>query len=656
MQSLFSHLPGLLKMSAQASVLIVLVLVSQWVCGRRLQPRWRCALWLLVLLRLALPWNIPSPASLFNIVKLPAVAQGALPETIPGPVIEAPVSQSAHIPVHVAPAKIHWLAWLWAGGALFVAGCAAFGHYRIHRRVMRQRPVTDGPTLDLLEDCKALMQVVTPVTLIELEGIESPTLFGFLRPRLLLPAGLASSFSREELRHVFLHELAHIKRHDILAGWLMLALQTVHWFNPLVWLAFHRLRVDRELACDALALSYARPGENESYGLTIIKLLERFGRAVWAPGLAGILENKKQMKERITMIAKYHRTERGLALAICLLAGLGVVTLTDAQSGRDGANADARSGAGQPLQLAQNSKETGMPGWSLQEKLNLAESGNQWAMYDLWDAYYRGKHGIQPEPAQADKWLGELVHNLWAVRFEPVGDFAPSNPGQFLGRINQYSPSRSGRTNIGAASFFRTTVQGDKLVGSFLSNYPDELKANLAKVPGVQVTATEQMTAPEFIKYEQSPQESLWSVQQKVKAAQAGNQWAVYDLWDAYYRGKHGVQPDAAEANKWLGELVKDVWVVRFEPVEDFAPTNPAEFLGRIHKYSSSRSGQTNIGAASFFRTTKQGDKLVGSFLSNYPEQLKASLAEVPGLKVTSTEQMTPEQFIQYEQSPQESL
>jgi beta-lactamase regulating signal transducer with metallopeptidase domain len=652
MQSLFSHFPDLLKMSAQASILIVLVLAAQWICGRRLQPRWRCALWLLVLLRLALPWTIPSPASLFNVVKLPAAAQPAPAEPNRGPMIDRPVSQSAHIPVTAASAKKQWLQWLWAGGALFVAGCAAFGHYRIHRQVLRQRPLTDGPTLDLLEDCKALMGVVTPLTLIELKGIESPTLFGFLRPRLLLPVGLTSSFSREELRHVFLHELAHIKRHDILAGWLMLALQSVHWFNPLVWLAFHRLRVDRELACDALALSYARPGENESYGLTVIKLLERFGRAVWAPGLAGILENKKQMKERITMIAKFHKTERGLALAVCLLAGLGMVTLTDAQSGRNRARGDAS----QPLQLAQNNQATGAPGWSLQEKLNLAETGNQWAIYDLWDAYYRGKHGIQPDPAQADKWLAQLIQNLWVVRFEPVGDFAPGNPGEFLGRINQYSPSRSGRTNIGAASFFRTTVQGDKLVGSFLSNYPDELKANLAKVPELQVTSTEQITAADFIKYEQSPQESLWSVQQKVKAAQAGNQWAMYDLWDAYYRGNHGVQSDAAEANKWLGELVKDLWVVRFEPVDDFAPTNPSEFLQRIHQHSSSRSGKNNIGAASFFRTTKQGDKLVGSFLSNYPEQLKASLAEVPGLKVTSAEQISPEQFIQYEQSQQESL
>src|SRR5207248_3646996 len=103
------------------------------------------------------------------------------------------------------------------------------------------------------------------------------------------------------LRYVFLHELAHIKRHDILAGWLMAVLQIAHWFNPLVWLASYRMRADRELACDALALSYARENENQRYGDTIIKLLEGFGQSAWAPGLAGTVENGNQTKERIQM-------------------------------------------------------------------------------------------------------------------------------------------------------------------------------------------------------------------------------------------------------------------------------------------------------------------------------------------------------------------
>ena len=645
MHVLFSHVPLLLKISAQGALLIVLVLAVQFVFGPRLHPRWRYALWVLVLLRLALPWSIPCPVNLFGALKLAEAVPISHPNHDPStPVMDASVPNAQVAGVVTPGVIVNWPLWLWAAGVLALAACAGTHHYRIYRRVARRRPLIDEPTQSLLEDCKALMGVGTPVTLIETDAISSPTLFGFVRPRVLLPVRLKSELTREELRHVFLHELAHIKRRDVLVGWLMLALQTVHWFNPLVWVAFRRLRADRELACDALALSCACPGENQAYGLTVVKLLERFGQTVWAPSLAGILENKQLMKERINMIAKFQYTNRGRALAVGLFAGLALIALTGPQEG--GVAAESKA----------NPKSTGTPGWSLQEKLNLAEAGNQWAVYDLWDAYYRGNHGVQPDPGEADKWLAKLVADLWVVRFEPIADFMPTNPGEFLGRIHQYSSCRSGQTNIGAASFFRTTLQGEKLVGSFLSNYPDLLKASIAKVPDLKVTSVERVSAKDFILYERSPQESLWSLQQKMKLAQTGNQWAAYDLWDAYYRGNHGVQPDPAQAEKWLVEVVKDLWVVRFEPIDDFAPTNPGEFLGRIHQYSSCRSGQTRIGAASFFRTSKQGDKLLGSFLSNDPELLKASLTKVPGLKVTSSEQITPQQFINYEQSPQESL
>src|SRR5437763_16965944 len=105
------------------------------------------------------------------------------------------------------------------------------------------------------------MGVGAPVVVVEMEEVGSPSLFGFVRPRLLLPAGLTRSFSLEELRYVFLHELGHIKRHDILIGWLMTAVQILHWFNPFAWLASYRMRMARELACDALALSCAREEE-----------------------------------------------------------------------------------------------------------------------------------------------------------------------------------------------------------------------------------------------------------------------------------------------------------------------------------------------------------------------------------------------------------
>ncbi|HZL43235.1 MAG TPA: M56 family metallopeptidase [Verrucomicrobiae bacterium] len=332
MSTLLSHLPTLLKVSAQASVLIVLVLAVQWSCRRFLRPGWLCALWLLVLLRLVLPWGISSPLSIFNFLRVSIVNRDAGPNVTGIPIPESPRLETGGLSIPVTPpAQYFWVGWLWAAGAISLGACAAVNHFKIHRRVARRRPLIDEASLHLLEDCKELMGVNAPVLLIATDAVHSPSLFGFVRPRLLLPAGLAGTLTREELRHVFLHELAHVKRNDILVGWLMVACQIIHWFNPLVWLALHRLRGDRELACDRLVLSRAGSGANESYGLTIIKLLEGFGRTRWAPSVAGILEDKQRMRERIDMIAKFHKTGRGLTLGACVFAALALVTLTEAQ-------------------------------------------------------------------------------------------------------------------------------------------------------------------------------------------------------------------------------------------------------------------------------------------------------------------------------------
>jgi hypothetical protein len=192
------------------------------------------------------------------------------------------------------------------------------------------------------------MRVRRSILLLETGEQQSPALCGLCRPRLLLPAGFVDHFSESELRHVFLHELAHLKRHDIATHWLTTLLQIAHWFNPFVWLAFSRMRADRELACDALAMAATGAGERKAYGLTIVKLLERFSQSAPAPGLAGILENKSQLKQRIQMIGQYGRYYQGRAVALFLLIGLAAVGLTNAITI---APKEAESGGTPPLAI-----------------------------------------------------------------------------------------------------------------------------------------------------------------------------------------------------------------------------------------------------------------------------------------------------------------
>jgi beta-lactamase regulating signal transducer with metallopeptidase domain len=297
----------LLTTGWQASVLIVLVLVAQRLCGRHLAPRFRHALWLLVVLRLALPALPASPTSLF------ALAPASLPA------------------VPHASAIAGGLVALWLLVALFLAARIGWRAYRLTARVGPKRPVTRPDVIELLEDCKQELSVHVPINVVQSPEIASPALLGFLRPRLLLPERLLETFDREALRLLFLHELAHAKRRDILVNWLATAVHVVHWWNPLVALAFARMRAERELATDAAVLAREPEAAGRRYGETLIRLLEFSSARELLPGTAGVLEDRSELERRVTMIVQHRRSpRRGTALFAGLVLALGLTTLTRA--------------------------------------------------------------------------------------------------------------------------------------------------------------------------------------------------------------------------------------------------------------------------------------------------------------------------------------
>jgi beta-lactamase regulating signal transducer with metallopeptidase domain/protocatechuate 3,4-dioxygenase beta subunit len=355
-----------LRASWQAGLLVAVVLAAQWLLRPLLTPRWRHALWFLVVARLLLPVMPPSSVSVYNLMREP-VSGAALPTrpatATPTPAAE-PLSQEMasrmvdevrvagvnHVPV-VTDAKAKPVVkspaivatprrWTWTFGMLaWIAGsmglllAAGWQAWSLFRKVNRLEAIGDGVASDLLKECKQELGVKGAVRLFEFAGVDSPAVYGFWRARILLPTGLVKRFSRQELRFVFLHELAHIKRRDIAINWLLTFLQILHWFNPLIWIGFARMRADRELACDALALECAGEPQSRPYGATIIRLLEEFARPVSAaPNLLGILEDKNQMRRRLTMIAQFRGSSRSSFVAAIALGALAVVTLTDAQT------------------------------------------------------------------------------------------------------------------------------------------------------------------------------------------------------------------------------------------------------------------------------------------------------------------------------------
>ena len=95
---------------------------------------------------------------------------------------------------------------------------------------------------------------------------------GLWRPRLVLPGPLMSSLGPIERRQVILHELAHVKRRDLLWGWTAEIARMIYFFNPLVWWVVYRLWLERELACDQLAMAHSGrpPGD---YAQTLVHVV-----------------------------------------------------------------------------------------------------------------------------------------------------------------------------------------------------------------------------------------------------------------------------------------------------------------------------------------------------------------------------------------------
>ena len=354
----------LLVCSMQVSVVVCLIVAIKAAMSRRLAIRWHYWLWLLLLVRMIMPWAPESSFSVFTLVThakkaiaaeeavrvTPAVRTAdvtakrtrdatlktTLPHETPEP---AKPVRTKHRPTQASANAgslslevVDMLALGWLAVALCLAVFALVWNFRLWRIIKFRRPLTEGKVLDLLEDCKAQMGVRTILGVVVTDKLKSPALFGVVRPRLLLPEGTLESLSTEELRYVFLHELGHLKRRDIYLGWLMVILQVLHWFNPLVWFAFGRMRADRELACDGLVLSTMAADESQAYGRTLVNLFKGFSGLQYAPGIAGILENKSQLKRRITMIARFKKgSYRWSVLAVVLLAVLACVALTNAR-------------------------------------------------------------------------------------------------------------------------------------------------------------------------------------------------------------------------------------------------------------------------------------------------------------------------------------
>jgi bla regulator protein BlaR1 len=189
-----------------------------------------------------------------------------------------------------------FLVWM-AGAAVLILYSVLYNIY-FWSKVKNGKTFTEQGIIKLLEECKEKLGVNVSVSIILTSGVDIPAIFGATRPWLLMPENVLRGLDQEKLRYVILHELAHLKRKDIVFNWIFYVLGMIYWFNPLLWLALRRMRLDREIACDATVLAHIDRDEAKMYGYTILDMAELISSGSGYAGIAGIIEKKSQLQEQ----------------------------------------------------------------------------------------------------------------------------------------------------------------------------------------------------------------------------------------------------------------------------------------------------------------------------------------------------------------------
>ena len=210
----------------------------------------------------------------------------------------------------------------WVGGTLLFSLRLVSGWWYISR--LRSESVFENNQWERkLQQLAMELHIDKPVRLAESIRVHAPMVIGFVKPIVLVPVGMLAGLSVEQVEAIFIHELAHIRRHDYLINLAQSLMESLFFFNPFVWIISSIIRREREYCCDDAVLK--RQGLPLVYAHALTQLEEkRLSRSVFAVSLA---ENKNLLLNRIRRImeksAKSYAGKDRLIPVVLFVIGLG---------------------------------------------------------------------------------------------------------------------------------------------------------------------------------------------------------------------------------------------------------------------------------------------------------------------------------------------
>ncbi|GKU26525.1 M56 family metallopeptidase [Clostridium folliculivorans] len=350
---------SIVYLSLMASAAVILISLIKLIFKNKFSGSWHYYIWLIVIIRLMLPYSIDSNISLFNytnvgigdnlsknissiieennISKVP-ISPGKVSINTPKASSNTIDSQKDALPdIAYTPSSYslfetisykYNLPMFWLIGVTLLASYILFSYILFNLKINSSSKSNAADLYLILDKCKKKLRINRNVKIIYSNYITSPCILGIITPKILIPGFLSKELDPKDLEYIILHELSHLKKNDLMLNWIMTSLQVIYWFNPIIWIAFNKARKDCELSCDSFVLGTISKTAYKEYGETLLKIAASYTDYKWTPGVTSIV-SKGEIKRRIIMITKFKKQSIAwsiIALSLTLLVGCGSLT------------------------------------------------------------------------------------------------------------------------------------------------------------------------------------------------------------------------------------------------------------------------------------------------------------------------------------------
>jgi len=233
------------------------------------------------------------------------------------------VSSESYVPIRIAfispSTAIDWQSWalpLWLAGVLIFSIRLGWGYLQV--TALRKRAIAADTALRAtVSGLARRMGLSHSVQVLTASLPDGPSVIGWIRPVILIPAATIAGLTPEQLEMVLTHELAHIRRFDYLVNFAQMLAETLLFYHPAVWWVSGRIRQERELCCDDLAVRMCGNPVSYARALTALEKL-RSGAPLVAMGAAS--QPLLYRIQRLTGVRTQDNSSRWTGLlAICTM-------------------------------------------------------------------------------------------------------------------------------------------------------------------------------------------------------------------------------------------------------------------------------------------------------------------------------------------------